>query len=837
MRRGAVALHTGRHKPWFLTLFSIMLSLPVPFLAWPRPAIAQVYENEASTPARNAGEATSPSQPGATVDRDEHSTRPNVAGSSTTISSFVTLGAGSLTFDSKALRMLGKNGVFLEWGGYRLTASSAQIDLANRVVRLRGQVLWRAADTTFEAMEVSIDAGNGAGSLGQCHVFLADAGAHAWAAGAQWATGKDLQLFDTLFAPCWCERGTDPGSSGPPPAPEGPLVVLSARHAVFLEARPPNAIEPRPATKTAAASTISGEVPAAETQPPTSSARHPAWMPALPGRPERLRLESAVLKIKGVPVFYLPRLTLPLVPGIYSGPLAPRVAHGQDGLDVDLPWTWRIDRGHRLWLGLGWTEIRGIRAFGRLAYQNVSGSGSARVRYRADATPDTPSHRWEWDWEHAQRFDNGLGIYADMSALSDPDYLADFGTDIETRAGNVMASRARLEVPGERWTGTLGVRRYVDLDDHEFSLAGRTPELDVSYTGQARRIGLGVARVDADWGVFRQQSGTGAPVTPALEAGGPLYSSTRASIVWTVQPWHIATAKASVGYRGDLMAPLARATDGTDSQLASALYRHRVPLTIDLGTLIGRRFVLGGGAWESIRHLVEPGVQVAYDLWSSEDPAFVAAIGDVSRPARQIVFHVSQQVSGTLRDDGASREVEVGWLQVALGKEFARPGRWTDLEFRLTAVQPSRVGLSVLTAPDLRAFSWIFVDGSSRLGLLRLDYRLGWMNPSREANPPLGYYPTPTTGGTSLELGAQVGLDWLAAVLPGAGRFARGFSLEARSSVTFTHKIQPVAQRLDLRYTSPCGCFGIHAFIVLEEDRASPAIGGRLLSGVDPAGM
>jgi len=720
----------------------------------------------------------------------QHADPTSVSTARNTSPSCFELRAGTITLDPASHRVESHAGTWIEWGDHALSASSAVIDLDRGLARLQGPVRWDSGALLVQASGATLDLEVGQISLTSCRLEWPRAGIRLGAAGGRWAPGTGLCLSDIRLVPCGCL----PSSRSSPEKGGGrvrrPFLSVTARSALLspLDASP-------------------GEHKEAAASP-------------------RLRLKSSVVRVLGVPVLYLPGWHVPLEPGSYSGPRAPRVSRNQDGVDIAFPWVWRTHGEQKLALEVGWLQRRGPWVNGGADYRGGDGEGEARLVVHGDRMPDTPPARWALTWRHDRPAGRLLGMHLDLDLPGDPNFLADFGNSVSARVDARHLSRLAVETAPGPWFLSTGLREQISTREGTFSHAGRVPEVLGAYSSPPRRMAGGTARLRLDWSAFRQALGndTRFPVPGAPNEEARVHAASTTRLEWTGQIGHAAFLTGEAAYAIQVSYPSAP----SDSAHPLFPVRHRIPLSAEMGTIMGRTFERPGHTWSLLDHEVTPHIRLLYDAWTRTDPGFLPPLGDPGTTTRRMVLNLSQHLFGARTDPhGAMRVLEIGTLEVALGKNVEAAGQWSDWEIHLEAQQPTRFSLSLLLAPDLHTASWAFAQGGIRFQGFDFQYGVGWLNPDRTPVPPAGHYPTPEHRGAFVDLQASLDL----ALLPGlvAKPIPDGLSIAAHTSFSLTDTPRPLTRRLELRYQpSPCACVGVYAYLALDSDRTTPEAGGDL---------
>jgi LPS-assembly protein len=225
---------------------------------------------------------------------------------------------------------------------------------------------------------------------------------------------------------------------------------------------------------------------------------------------------NAVLRVKGVPVFYAPYVRFPVTDARQSGWLFPNTSYSnRDGFDISLPYYLNLAPNYDSIISPRYVSDRGSgveasfrhlsewqRSTFRGAYLHkddlydgeLSRSDWELLRELGQVTGEfDPASRWLIGMNHI----GSLGRFTtliDYNAVSDRDYYRNLGNDLGVSSLITLERRAELRFR----EGGLGVRlwaqRFQRLDEGRVDPYQRMPSLDVTYDGDlGRRLQWSVA--------------------------------------------------------------------------------------------------------------------------------------------------------------------------------------------------------------------------------------------------------------------------------------------------------------------------------------------------------
>ena len=244
---------------------------------------------------------------------------------------------------------------------------------------------------------------------------------------------------------------------------------------------------------------------------------------SLEAQTNQLITRGAVLRIKSVPVLYLPYLKLPMSAGDaaktprQSGFLFPELGYGdEDGLSLGVPYYLNLapnfdatvqpklvsNRGTGLAAQLRWMTARqSSQVQGSfLANDDIYNGVMSRRRYDQFGGFEQfgafqPANRWFGNIRHKGRF-GAFSTFADYSKLSDRDYLRDLDADFDLARDQSFDStnpmdlqrRAELYFHQNGLAIKLWHQSFQRLDQLALPTYSRSPQLDLTYQRRLSRF-------------------------------------------------------------------------------------------------------------------------------------------------------------------------------------------------------------------------------------------------------------------------------------------------------------------------------------------------------------
>ena len=192
-----------------------------------------------------------------------------------------------------------------------------------------------------------------------------------------------------------------------------------------------------------------------------------------------LAARKLTFDIKGIPVFYLPYLLMPVKTTRQTGLLVPRMGyHSRDGLRFNEDFFWAITNNQDATFSLDYRGSGGVGGGLEYRYQlNRLSGGEALFRLFDDRSADR--QRWEGQWRHTQAFSRDFQARINLHLINDIDQFRDLSEVTEERLRNTLESSVSIF---HRW------------DNHYLYLSGHylkdliEPDPSVSEKGAVQRL-------------------------------------------------------------------------------------------------------------------------------------------------------------------------------------------------------------------------------------------------------------------------------------------------------------------------------------------------------------
>jgi len=155
--------------------------------------------------------------------------------------------------------------------------------------------------------------------------------------------------------------------------------------------------------------------------------------------------KNVVVRFKGVPILWAPRLSFPLNDERKTGFLAPSIGNDkQSGFMVSTPYYIDIAPNYDATIRPTYYSDRGGQVYGEFRHMNKKGNGVIKAEYMPQDKLFADQDRYAYGLDYQQRYDNGWNWTIDLQDVSDTSYLNDFRNDINITSATHLQQRAQL---------------------------------------------------------------------------------------------------------------------------------------------------------------------------------------------------------------------------------------------------------------------------------------------------------------------------------------------------------------------------------------------------------
>jgi len=176
---------------------------------------------------------------------------------------------------------------------------------------------------------------------------------------------------------------------------------------------------------------------------------------------------NAVLRVKDVPVFYLPYVTYPLTDKRKTGVLFPTFEFTDtNGFVYTQPLYINIAPNMDATITPTYMQNRGTLISGEYRYLFDAGRGNIQAEFLGNDKIEDDD-RYLFHWDHNVTFAENWNFNAKYNRVSDDTYFNDIDTDYGNRSDNQLLQTAKLSYRQENWNSELEVRDFQILGDDD----------------------------------------------------------------------------------------------------------------------------------------------------------------------------------------------------------------------------------------------------------------------------------------------------------------------------------------------------------------------------------
>ncbi len=191
---------------------------------------------------------------------------------------------------------------------------------------------------------------------------------------------------------------------------------------------------------------------------------------------------NAKLRVRGVPVLYTPYLSFPIDDRRKSGVLVPSIGQSEDnGIDITVPYYWNIAPNMDATFFPRLMSERGAMLGTEFRYltERQHGELYGEILPKDDKFEGNPT-RWAYRIDHRGRWSPRWSSTIDYNAVSDDEYLEDFGDNLELTSKRNIQRRGDLAYSADRWQLRARLQDYQTVDSSIRPINrpyGRLPEV------------------------------------------------------------------------------------------------------------------------------------------------------------------------------------------------------------------------------------------------------------------------------------------------------------------------------------------------------------------------
>ncbi len=173
------------------------------------------------------------------------------------------------------------------------------------------------------------------------------------------------------------------------------------------------------------------------------------------------------MEVLGVPVAYLPMLTVPIGDTRKTGMLYPTFSFdSNNGFETNIPVYWNLAPNYDLQTDVHYMENRGTQLNSKFRYLTAIGSGTINYEYLPDDKKyQDKDSRWGLQYTHSGIYDEAWKLNIDYSKVSDIDYFTDIDSSIGKKQDGQLVKEAQIAYRTTNWDVTLLTRDFQILTE------------------------------------------------------------------------------------------------------------------------------------------------------------------------------------------------------------------------------------------------------------------------------------------------------------------------------------------------------------------------------------
>ncbi len=414
------------------------------------------------------------------------------------------------------------------------------------------------------------------------------------------------------------------------------------------------------------------------------------------------RFKSTTMKVKGVPVFYLPYMVWPMKKERSAGLLMPRLGYSnRRGFNIGLPVYVPIGRSYDTTVFADYYS-KGFFGLGNNWRWAPVARSRGEINLYGIRDQENEEYQWKIFGHHVDEDFHGFKLLAQVESLSDIDFWQDFDRSFDANTRRDLYSLVYLTRSFGPYALNLRAdnrRTFLPIEDVVLS---QLPEIEVRSGSTAIANSPIYLNLIGSLSYLSADRGRDLKGTYGRADLFPQFSYTLPS-----PPWFSITPR--VGGRFTYYTSqyeLDETTNRPTSFIEEPLSRIYATGAVDIvGPSLSRVFAGGLGKYEKVKHLIEPRIQYRY-LTTTTDVSRIPVFDEVDstpQDASVIGFVLANRLLGRGREGVGTREL--GSLEFIQDYSFDEPLNRGD-GIRTSQLGPTRIALrltpSVGTGFDAR---------------------------------------------------------------------------------------------------------------------------------------
>jgi LPS-assembly protein len=193
--------------------------------------------------------------------------------------------------------------------------------------------------------------------------------------------------------------------------------------------------------------------------------------------------------VGGLPIFYLPYFAFPITAERQTGFLFPKFGSSSStGLEWEQPFYWNIATNVDGLISTRLMTNRGVQLKSEFRYLFDNHAGELQVEYLPnDNNRMTDKERYFYRFFHRGKLSNNWSISADISDLSDDNYIIDLGSDFYNQADTHLYRQAGVNFSSQALDFSVFVRDFTTIGVSASNYRA-LPEAKLNYTNSVNEL-------------------------------------------------------------------------------------------------------------------------------------------------------------------------------------------------------------------------------------------------------------------------------------------------------------------------------------------------------------
>ncbi|WP_163932113.1 LPS assembly protein LptD [Paraferrimonas sp. SM1919] len=194
-------------------------------------------------------------------------------------------------------------------------------------------------------------------------------------------------------------------------------------------------------------------------------------------------IKGAKLELYGVPIFYMPYMTVPISNKRKSGFLFPKFGTSTTkGVELGLPYYWNISPQYDATITPHYMSNRGLHL--KTEFRYLAGEaqlGQFNIEYLdADQKLLGKPERYLYHWQHAGKINDNWRIHANYTDISDNNYFNDLRSDVNRSTSNQLYRVGEVDYFQENWNFSAKVQdiKVLGVTESPYQVL---PQLNFNY--------------------------------------------------------------------------------------------------------------------------------------------------------------------------------------------------------------------------------------------------------------------------------------------------------------------------------------------------------------------